>query len=285
MNSSMSRAEALSLMAAPQLAPSQLDGDPVIDIRIAENQDIVVVFAKSGERRIPRAANQVPQSSVVWVTVAGYNPAHELIVGLSNGEVYNLGNLTGPENYTGASGVGIFAGLVNGHPTFKPLIGGGDVVVEPDGITITGSIDPDQSFNSYARFYELLRYTNTPPANTWHMRSIREMMGSLPGVSLNNNLITLPPGTYYAQGWCVSYRTNTLCSRLFDVTGNRVLIRGMPCSARVGSGYNAETYSRFGGQFVLTQTTQLQLQAFVSNPFSEHSITPNGNQVEIWRLK
>lgn len=286
MSSPISRAEALSVLSIRKLSATQLQGDPVIDISVDQsNKDIVITFAKSGQKRILRAANSVPQSSVVTVAYAGYNAEFELVVVLSNNEIYNFGRIAGDPEYVGASGTGFLASTLAGHPIFKPLVGSGDVVVSQEGVTLVGSIDPDQSFNVYARFYEKTRYTHTPPADTWVTRSLRESDIFLPGTSLASNIITLPAGEYYAQGWCVSYRTNFLRSRLFDVTNNRVLVLGMTSLSKVGTGYNVETYSRFGGKFILLQPTQIVLQALVSVPFSEHSITPTGNQVEIWRLK
>lgn len=102
-----------------------------------------------------------------------------------------------------------------------------------------------------------------PGPNVYYQRPINQGVPALDvngystaiaGMRLNNNLITLPAGTYAISGSVVGLMT-TIKSRLWDVTNNQVVATGLAVGA---DGRNNE--STFYAEITITGSTVYEVQ-------------------------
>jgi hypothetical protein len=81
------------------------------------------------------------------------------------------------------------------------------------------------------------------------------------GVRLNNNLITLPPGTYFVSASVVGLM-QTQKARLYDTTNNQVIAIGLSVGAETRN-----NESSVGAEFSVVSPIQLAVQFWGSNDF------------------
>lgn len=114
----------------------------------------------------------------------------------------------------------------------------------------------------------LLHYNDERASNTaggtltsgsWEKRDLNtEKRNTISGASVSNSVITLPAGSYYADGCVSGYRVDDHRARLRDTTSNSDILLGI--SARSGASDSTSTDSFFSGYFTLGVESTLEVQ-------------------------
>lgn len=142
------------------------------------------------------------------------NSSNELIVTLSNSQVYNLGNmfLNTLENIE-VNGTGYLVSKVGLVYNFIELLSTNLALlnVSPSEVLLTSSTmyDRGYSYNSYATvsstFLEGESYNAAPALNTWYNLELNTIGYNSIDLKLENNEITLNPGMYLINGISVFF--------------------------------------------------------------------------------
>ncbi|MGV3679666.1 MAG: hypothetical protein ACO1PM_08070 [Acidovorax sp.] len=105
----------------------------------------------------------------------------------------------------------------------------------------------------------------TPPATgAWFTRTLNAVQANgIAGASLASNQVTLPPGTYLAEGSAPGCRTGGHQARLYNVTAAATLLAGSP-EINSSTEYN-QTRSFFRGQFTLAATSVVRVEHHVQS--------------------
>lgn len=278
-----SRTEGLSFYLQKPVANEHIQQNIITHVGInSSTKELIFTFKDGTIKKFPRQSSGTSQASVVLVNSAAINANGELVVSLSNGELYNFGVVTRPENFNNYSGMGIYVGGTN-PLTFKPFLAGQGVNVDGNKITFDGLGEVDPGFDGYVLFTNLI-LSGTATAGAFRNRTLTVMDGSIAGISLTSSVMRLPKGKYYTKGWVKSYRTNYLQPRLFNVTANTELIRGLISYSQVGGGYNAESHASLSGYFTLTEDSDVTLQAYVYTSYSSPALSAPDNLLELWKV-
>lgn len=112
------------------------------------------------------------------------------------------------------------------------------------------------------------------------------------GAALSSNEVSLPAGTYLAEGACPALRVNVHKCRLFNVTAGAALAYGTSEFTAVGSGDLVTTRSAVTTRFTLSGTSSIRLEHALGNTTSgvDYGRSSNKTGVEvystlkIWRL-
>ena len=97
----------------------------------------------------------------------------------------------------------------------------------------------------------------TLTASTWNKRTLNTILtNNITGSSLSNNAITLPAGTYYAEGFSVGTAVNKHKVKLQNTSNNTVLLHGSSENDSVTS------FSTVSGKFILASTSNLEMQHY-----------------------
>jgi hypothetical protein len=90
----------------------------------------------------------------------------------------------------------------------------------------------------------------------WNQRKLNEtVVNNIPACTVSLNFITLPAGTYYAEGGAVTYAIGRACIVLGNISASLVCLKSI--NGHTGADVGACTYDRFAGFFTLTGTTQV----------------------------
>lgn len=93
----------------------------------------------------------------------------------------------------------------------------------------------------------------------WRTRELNTVVtNEIPGATLSNDRVTLPPGTYEAQWSAPAFTVNLHKSRLFNVTGDEMLLEGSSEDCVID--VNVQTISVGFGRFTLTEESEIELQ-------------------------
>lgn len=117
------------------------------------------------------------------------------------------------------------------------------------------------------------------------------LTNEIAGASLAADTITLPAGTYYAEGWAIAFAIDVHKASLIRVAVGVLLPGSNEIAVAASSGGNA---SRFSGRFVLAATATLQVQHYTQQTAAVNGLGV-GNagtgvpgryvDVRIWKLK
>lgn len=278
-----SRTEGLSFYLQKPVANEHIKQNIIVSVGShPSTKELIFTFKDGTVKKFPRQSSGTSQASVVMVNSATININGELIVGLTNGELYNFGVITRPENFDNYTGMGIYVGGMN-PLVFKPFLAGQGVTVDGNKIIFEGLSEVDPGFDGYALFTNLV-LSGTATAGAFRNRTLTIMDGDLTGTSLNSSVIRLPKGKYYTKGWVKTYRTNYLQPRLFNVSANAELIRGMVSYSQANGGYNAESHASLSGYFVLPEDSNVVLQAYFNTSYSSPALVAPDNLLELWKV-
>jgi hypothetical protein len=278
-----SRAEGLSFVLQKQVENRHIKENIITTVGVnASTKELVFTFRDGTIKKFARQSAGTSQASVVVVSSAAINASGELVVALSNGEIYNFGVVTRPENFDNYTGTGVYVGGTD-PLVFKPIVAG-------PGVTVTGPLvefqnlgEVDPTFDGYVAFTNNIQ-SGSASAGAFRTRVLNLLLHGITGVSVASSVIRLPKGKYYIKGWAKSYRTNYFVSRLFNNTTGLPLLIGTSTYAQVGGGYNAEPHSSFSGYVTLEEDSDVILQAYYSTSYSSHSLSVLENLLEIWKV-
>lgn len=126
-------------------------------------------------------------------------------------------------------------------------------------------------------------------AGDWRRRDLNTVAAAQPWASLAANQVTLAPGRYVVQAAAPAYRVNEHVARLYDVTGQAVLLTGT--AERSHASYYTTTRSMIAGVIALPAgaTVEVQHQCATTNADEgfgrRNGITDNVyTELMIWRL-
>lgn len=105
----------------------------------------------------------------------------------------------------------------------------------------------------------------TRPINSGIPALVNGYSPTIPGCRLNNNLITLAPGTYYVYASVVGLMV-TQKARLYDTTNNQVIAIGLSVGAETRN-----NESSVQAEFTITAPIQLAVQFWGSNDFGANA--------------
>lgn len=278
-----SRSEGLSFYLQKQVENRHIAQNIILSVGVnPANKELVFTFRDGTIKRFARQSAGTSQASVVVVNSASINVSGELVVTLSNGELYNFGVVTKPENFDNYTGTGIYVGGTD-PLAFKPFLPGPGVTVDNQIVTFANLGEVDPTFDGYMAFTNP-SIGSTASSGAFRNRNLTQIEEGITGVTLAASVISLPKGKYYAKGWTKAYRTNYLMCRLFNVTANVSLLDGMIAYAQANGGYNAEAHSSLSGYFTLAADSDVRLQAYYSSTYSSQSLSPPDNHLELWKV-
>ena len=119
------------------------------------------------------------------------------------------------------------------------------------------------------------------------------LVNSIPGASLADNKITLPPGTYYVEAHACNYRGEANQLRLFNETTSSYLSKVDGLS--VSSATTSASIASLSGRFTLTAVSLVSLHHFIQSARSADGLGVDASNagavdhntyadVKIWRL-
>lgn len=278
-----SRTEGLSFFTQRTVKNQHIKQNIIVSVGVDVAKKLVFTFRDGTIKTFARTALPSGQLPTV-VDSATISPAGELIVSLSNGEVYNFGVVTKPENFDNYVGIGMYQGGTD-PLIFKPFLAGQNITIDAHRITYTAASELDIGFDSYVHLSNSV-FSGSATAGAFRTRLLNSKAGDIPGLILSSNLITLPKGKYYIKGWAKSYRTNYLMARLFDVTNNKSLIDGTVAYSQSNNTAlnNAEAHSSFSDYITVESDVVVCLQAYYSATYATHAASGNENSLEIWKV-
>lgn len=244
--------------------------DPVImsEFEIDNKNNNIFWFNDGSGFVLQKPANTVPG---VWITNATINASNELVITTSNGTVQNLGTIfnTSVQSQVTATGTGNLTTNGGTELTFNPITTSGDLVIQdsPSRQTLTTNkiYDAGTSVLGWMRagvYVEPGTSFTMPATNSvWTTQNLNTVATNIPGASLNNSQITLPPGTYYAIINTTGYFAATCYHawRLYNNTTLQDIVRNN--SDFYVAGWSPT--SQMEKSFILNETTNLSLQVFV----------------------
>ncbi|MCL1599814.1 MAG: hypothetical protein M3094_11560, partial [Actinomycetia bacterium] len=162
--------------------------------------------------------------------------------------------------------------LFDGDPAFKGLDDLADslnsagvteqtVTVQLTDLAVTPSYDGLVMAELLHVWHEETASTNGGAATSgsFETRTLNtETTNEIDGATLASNVITLPPGTYWLNGWCAGHACDLYKSRVYDITASATLIVGS--SERATSSSRHVTRSTVSGRFTLAVESDLRLE-------------------------
>ncbi len=94
-------------------------------------------------------------------------------------------------------------------------------------------------------------------AGSWEVRPLNTAERNTLGASFGSNAVTLPAGTYYAEGWGVCHDLDAFQTRLRDTTGAATLLVGAPSDT---NGTDSQNTSHFAGVFTLGTSSSVRME-------------------------
>lgn len=99
---------------------------------------------------------------------------------------------------------------------------------------------------------------------SWNIRTLNTLSGSADtSVTLNSNLITFTPGTYYIYGWAPAYNALKHKIRLYDTTNSITRIDGTSCVTDTVN--NAQTDSKISDIVTFANTSSCRIEHWCNN--------------------
>lgn len=278
-----SRNEGLSFFMQRQIKNEHIKQNIITSVGVDGAKRLVFTFRDGAVKTFARNAGD-PNQLPTMVNSAAISPAGELIVSLSNGEIYNFGVITKPENFDNYVGLGMYLGGTS-PLIFKPFLAGQNVSIDGHRITYTAASELDISFDQYVHLSNSV-LSGSATSGAFRTRSLNTKAWDIPGLLLSSNMIALPKGKYYIKGWIKAYRTNYLMARLFDVTNNKPLINGTVTYAQSNNTTynNSEAHSLFSDYIVVESDIVISLQAYYSLTYGLPAASGNENSLEIWKV-
>ena len=107
---------------------------------------------------------------------------------------------------------------------------------------------------------------------------------NISGASLSSSEVTLPAGTYLAEGRCPALRVNSHKCRLYNVTSASVIAYGTSEFGAVGTGSIVQTWSTVVTKFVLSGTSAIRLEHALETTTNsaDYGLAANKTGVEIY---
>jgi hypothetical protein len=97
-------------------------------------------------------------------------------------------------------------------------------------------------------------------SGAWRTRVLNTILvNNIAEASLGSNQITLPAGSYYAEGLGAAYIVTAHSCRLFNITDSVLIADGLSCFSNSADGYSV-TYSKVSSYFNLLDTKIIELQ-------------------------
>lgn len=227
---------------------------------------------------------QKPSSNAsgIRLNTAVINSSNQLVLTLTSGASFNLGDIIGqPDDVsTRLVGTGALKQYDNGVFTFVPLVGKEDVrVLDIDGQRVITSRDYSKgtSFDGMvqvgAYFEQATAYNATPVANAWNTIQLNTIAHNTVGAEITSDYkVILPAGTYYIAGDSVHYNGAHSRMRWFDETLGREI--GESSTDVFGGGGSVEVHIE--GHFTVYTDTAISLQAFNTTAGTTLAAPANG---------
>lgn len=96
-------------------------------------------------------------------------------------------------------------------------------------------------------------------SGAWRTRVLNDVvLNNIAGASLESDIVTLPAGNYYAQGYAPAYFVNLHAMRLYNITGSVELL--MSTLVYASNTENIETSTLLSGYFALPVQSLIALQ-------------------------
>ena len=258
------RAEEFSLFDRNRVPTRSFDTQMVVRIDTdAETNNNVFWFNDDSGFILQKPASNVPG---IRLNTAVINSSNELVLTLTSGASFNLGNITGQpaDITTRLVGTGVLKQYADGVFTFVPLVGKDDVrVLDIDGQKAITSRDYSKgtSFDSMVQvgafFEQGTSYSPAPVANTWTPVQINTIGHNTVGAEITSDYkVLLPAGTYYIAGDSTHYGGAFSQIKLVDETLGRDLA-GSAIDYYSGT-ISVETHIE--GHFTLYTTSKISLQ-------------------------
>ena len=96
-------------------------------------------------------------------------------------------------------------------------------------------------------------------SGSWQTRDLTQSAGNLTGASLSSNVITLPAGTYYVEGWASAWQVDLHQTRVRATSGDTGT-KVIGSSENHAGAAQSSTKSDFEGVFTLSQESDIELQ-------------------------
>lgn len=127
-------------------------------------------------------------------------------------------------------------------------------------------------------------------SGAWRTRDVNDEQADDAGIcSLDANQITLVAGTYRCAIACIARQVDRHLARLYDVTGDALLVLGMAGYAAAGVSSHQETH--IGGEFALSVQSILEIQHWCQSTHGTYGFgvpTNLGEEIyliaEFWRM-
>lgn len=179
--------------------------------------------------------------------------------------------------------------------TEAEAIAGTDDVKFLTSLSGVAAVKEHSPFLNFA-YFEDQKAANTAGGNgsaSYTTRTLNtEVYNNITGASLSSNQVTLPAGTYLAEGRCPAFRVASHKCRLYNATATAVLAYGSSEYTAVGSGDLVTTTSVVLSVFTLASTSAVQLEHALGSTTSTadygKAANMTGSEVystlKIWKL-
>lgn len=154
-------------------------------------------------------------------------------------------------------------------------------------LTGVASVKTHSPFVAFA-YFEDQKAANTDGGSgstSYATRTLNtEVHNSITGASLSSNQVTLPTGTYLAEGRCPALRVNGHKCRLYNATAASVIAYGTSEFGAVGTGSIVQTWSTVVTKFVLASASAVQLEHALQNTTNgaDYGLAVNKTGVEVY---
>jgi len=200
-----------------------------------------------------------------------------------NGSAWVPSAATSGTTYSAGSGISISGSTISA----TPYTAGTGISINSNAISVTpgkhngdvltwdsaasawapGAVAGINSINDFAVITDHESSGTTVPANnknSWQKRVLNTTESSSgSSISLNNNQITLKPGTYFIDITVPSVGVNSISSRLYDVTNSKTALQGTTALAEVyGSTISVESNTFIKGVITVSSPTAFEVDEY-----------------------
>lgn len=103
----------------------------------------------------------------------------------------------------------------------------------------------------------------TATANAWNVRELNVLNTNIPGVALNANRFTLPPGQYTVDGDAIGYRTAVHRLQIWNLTDDVAVLTGISINSNINDSCGIP--ARISGNLTIARNTEFELRHFVQS--------------------